>query len=81
MTAIVEAAGHGEVELDLAADYSTLSESDVFWQRMSDSGFLYNKYQGAEVTYEAFPERLEDLGDDPFRSVAWLTRRWARSKI
>lgn len=75
LTAIVEASGHRELTLELAADLSSLHDTSAFWGEMAQRHFLYGKRLGEPVSPQAYPESLVDLDDDPFRSVAWLIRK------
>ena len=60
--------------VEVAADYSTLSVPD-FWIKMALQQWVYpfdNK--GREMTVADIPARLEDLTDDPYRSLATCVR-------
>lgn len=74
LCAIVGSSEPRELYLDLVADFSG-EDASGFWKQMRKAGFVLEQSLGAPVKPEDFPERLPDLVDDPFRSVAWLIRK------
>jgi hypothetical protein len=52
------------------------SESDKFWSRLQDlkKVHLENK-DGGVIAPDALPTSLEQLPDDPYRTLAWMVRK------
>ncbi len=59
----------------VVADYSALSKND-FWRTMEEMQYvhLYDE-KGRKRSFKSIPEKLSDLKDDPYRSLAGFARR------
>jgi len=46
-----------------------------FWEKMKDNKWVYLKNsKGLDIQISDLPSRLQDMEDDPFRSLAWCVR-------
>jgi len=61
---------------NVIADYSGYSMSD-FWNKMSERNWVYPYDENGHgpMSYSAIPARVEDLKDDPYRSLAGFVRK------
>jgi hypothetical protein len=64
-----------EVHLSQLDDLSKLHE-DEFWEKLAKKNWchLYDPFGGGPHSYMNLPNSVRGLGDDPFRSLAWLVR-------
>lgn len=57
------------------ADYSSLSQND-FWKKMQEMQYVHPRDEnGRKKSFKAIPDKLSELKDDPYRSLAGLARR------
>lgn len=75
LSAILKASQPRELDIALHSDFSDAKTEDEFWQRMSQEGLLYERCLGVQVSPHDFPDKMLELVDDPFRSIAWLIRK------
>lgn len=75
LTAILEANEPRDLELEQVADYTDCEDDATFWKKMQKKGWALTRNCGDEVEPSSFPETLEGLCNDPFRSLAWLIRK------
>jgi hypothetical protein len=67
--------GVKEMYVTVVADLSTL-DRDTFWFVLDQRNWMHPfDRKGMRRTYEAIPRQLEDLQDDPYRSLAGELRR------
>lgn len=63
-----------KVYVRMVANWSHMEETD-FWQKMKGKGLCYLKKGKQEVTLASeLPQALQDMSDDPYRSLAWACR-------
>ncbi len=68
-------AGHKQVSVTVILNLVRL-EKDAFWPFMDNRGLLHPfDDQGKRRAYRNIPKSIEDLADDPFRSLAGALRR------
>jgi hypothetical protein len=63
-------------EARIEANWRDLSPAD-FWKNMREHGWVYlydNKGHGP-LAPEQLPRKVTELGDDPYRSLAWAVRK------
>ena len=66
--------GETEIPAKLYGDFHEL-ESGAFWQKMESLGFLWLfDAKGKPAKLKDLPKHIEDLADDPYRSLAWIAR-------
>lgn len=66
--------GFKTTPVQVEADYSKLSVAD-YWAKMKTQQWVHPfDGEGSERSIAAIPARLEDLQDDPYRSLATLVR-------
>jgi hypothetical protein len=67
--------GVDEVHLTQLEDLSKL-EPEAFWKEMQAKNWshLYDAFGGGPHLYTNLPNSVRGLGDDAFRSLAWLVR-------
>ncbi len=75
LCAILAANEPRDLELEQVADYSDLKDDKAFWKTMKKKGWALTRNCGEDVEPSSFPESLDKLDDDPFRSLAWLVRK------
>jgi hypothetical protein len=64
-----------EAAVNVVQDWSA-DASDLFWEKMQKSNYVYLRDEkGAEQDVSRLPTRLEDLRDDPYRSLAYFVRK------
>lgn len=63
------------VHLSELDDLSKLDD-DAFWKKLASKNWchLYDPFGGGPHSYKNLPDSVRGLGDDPFRSLAWLVR-------
>ena len=67
--------GHKEVYLTILKDLSMVSDIQTFWRVMEFSQWVYPyDNQGKRIDFNSLPKKIEDLSDDPYRSLAGLAR-------
>lgn len=70
-----------KVNFEVREDWSNLA-FDQFFKRMLDSKYIYSKRNGGDIDPSELPGNLDQLSDDPFRSLSWLLREaGAYSKV
>jgi hypothetical protein len=71
----MQLAGHDQVSIIVVLNLARLKK-DAFWVFMDNSGLVHPfDDQGKRRTYRDIPKSIEDLLDDPFRSLAGALRR------
>ncbi|MEM7676655.1 MAG: ParB/Srx family N-terminal domain-containing protein, partial [Myxococcota bacterium] len=75
LCAILTARQPRELDIALFADFSDAKSDEDFWARMAKKGLMYDRCLGVEVSSRDFPQKILELVDDPFRSIAWLIRK------
>lgn len=75
LTAILSANEPRDLELEQVADFSNLEDDDAFWKKMEKKGWVLKRKRGEDVSPTTFPDSLDGLEDDPFRTLAWLVRK------
>ncbi len=71
----MQLAGHDQVSVIVVLNLARL-EKDAFWVFMDNSGLVHPfDDQGKRRAYRDIPKSIEDLLDDPFRSLAGALRR------
>lgn len=72
--AVIES-DHSKVYIQVIENYSNLSQEE-FWKKMKKNHFVYLRDDVTEsvLSPEDLPEWIEDLKDDPFRSLAGFLR-------
>jgi len=67
--------GFWEIPVSIVADMSTLSQ-DAFWTVLEHRGWSHPfDDEGRRTSYTGMPQELEDLVDDPHRSLAGALKR------
>lgn len=74
VSAILESGAARELSLDLIADYSD-HDPDNFWEEMKKESWVLLEKNGRRIDPCDLPMGLDELEDDPFRSIAWLVRK------
>lgn len=65
---------HTKAPMVVEADYSALDE-DKFWKKMDDMRYVHPyDAKGKKQSFDAIPESLLDLQDDPYRALASYVR-------
>ncbi len=68
-------AGHKQVGVTVVLNLSRL-EKDAFWVFMDNRGLVHPfDGEGKRCSYGDIPKTIEDMADDPFRSLAGALRR------
>lgn len=68
-------ASQKEVEIETKEDWSNLSEN-TFWAKMQAANYVYLfDEKGKLRRLEDLPSRLDDLKEDPYRSLAYFVRK------
>ncbi|MFZ1110115.1 MAG: ParB-like protein [Rhodomicrobium sp.] len=68
-------AGHDKVSVTVVLNLSRL-DKDAFWVFMDNSGLVHPfDEDGKRRAYSDIPKSIEDMKDDPFRSLAGALRR------
>jgi hypothetical protein len=67
--------GYQEAPIKVAHDFSDCATMKEFWETMQQENlvYLYDE-KGRKVTVDDLPQSLEDMKDDPYRSLAWYVR-------
>jgi hypothetical protein len=74
LTLALIAEGYKKVLIKVEQDFSA-STDEAFWRKMRDMNLVHPYDEnGKEVPLTSLPENLKDLKDDPYRSLAGLTR-------
>lgn len=62
--------------VEIRENFKDLTSQDSFWQEMSHREWVYRYDEKGlgPVPFSQIPDRLEDLKDDPYRSLASATR-------
>src|SRR5690606_27068718 len=67
-------AGYNKIYATIIWDMSSLSMND-FWTEMQQRGFVYLKNErGQNIEYSQLPQKISELGDDTYRSLAGAVR-------
>lgn len=68
-------AGYSKLYIEIIADWSGLSEFE-FWQAMEEGRYSYlYDHKSRPIHHSELPEKIKDLKDDPFRSLAYFVRK------
>ena len=71
----MQLAGHDQVSVMVVLNLTRL-EKDAFWVYMDNRGLVHPfDDQGKRCAYREIPKTIDDLMDDPFRSLAGAMRR------
>lgn len=62
-----------QVYVHILSNWSSLSVKE-FWHKMVQKQWVYLYDQGNRISVRALPGSFKDMGDDPFRSLAWSVR-------
>jgi len=68
-------AGFEVVYISQLEDLSALTVG-AFWKKLASKNWchLYDPFGGGPHSYKNLPDSVRGIGDDPFRSLAWLVR-------
>lgn len=67
--------GIEDIYVEIVKDWSDDTPAQ-FWEKMQDKKFVYLYDEaGKKKPYTDLPVRIEDLRDDPYRTIAWLVRK------
>ena len=68
-------AGIEEMYIRIERDWSD-KKVPKFWEKMREKGWVYLRDQSGKTrTPSELPKRIAKMGDDPYRSLAWLVRK------
>ncbi|HAR43265.1 MAG TPA: hypothetical protein DCS07_11665 [Bdellovibrionales bacterium] len=72
---MLDDAGYNQIYIEIERNWSDHTQEE-FWQKMKKKNWVYLKDESGRLrSVQELPEKLSQLADDPYRSLAWLVRK------